>query len=193
MSKYNILYSLEKNLYLEGAPILMEAGALVSNTENGKVHIQLKFKNLSNTTISMVKVGFVLMDSVGREIGRSEKQYIDLKAKLNESFGDKDPAYLTDNTARKFLAIIEEVCFIDGSIWTVPEDAVWENIPSAQVLSQKLTTQEAREEFKLVYCKQAKFVAFAHKDLWVCSCGNVNKNAHEKCCSCGTTSGTNAL
>lgn len=185
MSKYNILFSLEKNLYLDGAPVLLEAGALVSNTESGRVHIQLKFKNLSNSAISMIKVGFVLMDSVGREIGRSEKQYIDLKAKLNESFGDKDPAFLTDNTVRKFSAIIEEICFIDGNIWTVPENAVWEKIPAAQSIKQNLTTSEAIDEFKLVYCKQAQFIPFAHKDLWVCSCGNVNKNAHEKCCSCG--------
>lgn len=185
MSKYNILFSLEKNLYLDGAPVLLEAGALVSNTESGRVHIQLKFKNLSNTTISMVKVSFVLMDSIGREIGRSEKQYIDLKAKLNESFGDKDPAFLIDNTVRKFSAIIEEICFTDGNIWTVPENAVWEKIPTAQSIKQNLTTSEAIDEFKLVYCRQAQFIPFAHKDLWVCSCGNVNKNAHEKCCSCG--------
>ena len=184
MSKYNILFSLEKNLYLDGAPVLLEAGALVSNTESGRVHIQLKFKNLSNTAISMVKVAFILMDSVGREIGRSEKQYIDLKANLNESFGDKDPAFLTDNTVRKFSATIEEICFIDGNIWTNAEKMVWEKIPSARAIKEKLTTSEAIDEFKLVYCKQAQFIPFSHKDLWICSCGNVNKNTNERCCSC---------
>ena len=40
MSKYNILFSLDKNLYFEGVPVILEAGALVLNTENGKLHIQ---------------------------------------------------------------------------------------------------------------------------------------------------------
>ena len=185
MSKYNILFSIEKNLYFDKAPILLEAGALVCNTENKRVHIQLKFKNLSKTAISMLKVSFVLMDSVGRMIGCAEKQYIDLRAKFNESFADKEPAYLNDNTVRRFSVTLNEVCFMDGSVWTAPENYAWEQIPQAKALEYKLTAKEAVEEFKTFYCKKARFVPFAYKDLWICACGNINKNDCESCGECG--------
>ena len=184
MSKYKIIFSLENKLYFDGAPILIESGALVVNTENEKIHIQLKFKNLSKANISMVKVGFVLMDSVGREIGCGDKQYLDLNAKLNESFGDKIPAYLKDNTVRKFSVTVNEVCFADGDIWAAPENALWEKIPAAQPLSYKLSSEEAQEEFRLVHCKEARFAPFTYKDVWICACGNVNKHFFEKCCAC---------
>ena len=184
MNNYKPIDSLFKNLYCENSPILIEAGVLFFNSDNGKYHIQLKLKNLTNLNIIMAKVEFVLRDAIGREIGRQQKQYLDLKALPNQSFGSKDPCFLTEKAARKFDVLVNEVCFEDGSIWTPNEGSKFEHIPFFMPLS-KVFSAKAVEEFKFVYCKNASFVPFKHDDLWVCACGNVNKNSHENCCSCG--------
>ena len=184
MSNYNILFSLGKNWYLEGAPVVLETGALVTNTETGGLHIQLKCKNLESSPIVMLKAEFLLMDSIGREVKRTEYQYIDLNAKLNESFCDRVPVYVNNDSVRKFSARIVEVCFNDGTVWTSPENAVWEQIPSGKPLSSKLPSKEARDEFARVYCQKAQVVPFTYKDLWICSCQNANKNSTEQCSAC---------
>ena len=183
MNNYKPIDSLFKNLYCENSPILIEAGVLFFNSDNGKYHIQLKLKNLTNLNIIMAKVEFVLRDAIGREIGRQQKQYLDLKALPNQSFGSKDPCFLTEKAARKFEVLVNEVCFEDGSIWSPDEGSKFEHIPFFMPLS-KVFSAKAVEEFKFAYCKNASFVPFKHDDLWVCACGNVNKNSHENCCSC---------
>lgn len=185
MNQYKNLFSLEKNLYINGAPVLLEAGVLFVNLESGRLHVQLKFKNLSNVAIPMVKVCLVLMDAIGREVGRNEKQYIDLNAQPNQSFGNNEAIYLNDNTVREFSVIIEEICFANGSIWTPPQNALLEKIPSAKPIDATFREKETLDEFKRIYCKHANFTPFSYKDLWVCACGNVNKSEKEKCCSCG--------
>ena len=184
-NKYKILFSLIDNLYADNAPLLIEAGVLVVNTENGKTHVQLKFKNLSNRVISMVKIELTLMDSVGRVIGCDEKQYLDLDAKSNQSFGSQDPARLSDNTARRFSVAIKEICFSDRTIWTAPENAVWKPIPKPQAIREILPSDEAIDEFETSYCGEALFFPLVYEDLWVCSCGNVNKKSGDVCASCG--------
>ena len=184
-NKYKILFSLIDNLYADNAPLLIEAGVLVVNTENGKTHVQLKFKNLSNRVISMVKIELTLMDSVGRVIGCDEKQYLDLDAKPNQSFGSQDPARLSDNTARRFSVAIKEICFSDRTIWTAPENAGWKPIPKPQTIREVLPSDEAINEFETSYCGKALFFPLVYEDLWVCSCGNVNKKSSDVCASCG--------
>lgn len=182
--KYKIIFSLEKSLYRETSPVVIKSGALVSNTEKGKLHIQLKFKNVSDKRITLLKVKTVLMDSIGRELGEIEKQYLDLGENCNDEFGGNVPIFIEENATRKFFAYVTEVCFADGSIWN-NENVIWESIPIQKSLQSKLNASEALEEFKIVYCKNAKYIPLKYKDLWICACGNINKETHEKCCSCG--------
>ena len=64
--RYKKLFTLEGAFYKENAPVMIKAGALVSDTENGRLHVQLKFRNLSEKQIIMLKAKLVLMDAIRR-------------------------------------------------------------------------------------------------------------------------------
>lgn len=71
-SKYSKLYRLDSNLYNPNCAIAIKAGALFRNTENGKLHIQLKFQNLCEKTVLYLKVKILLKDSIGRVLSSTE-------------------------------------------------------------------------------------------------------------------------
>ena len=123
-SKYKIIFNIKENLYMENAPVVIKAGALVQNTENSNLHIQLKFQNIVNKTISMLKVRITLMDIVGRLLGQTENQYLDLNCSRNKLCGSNIPVRIKENATRKFSVQVMEVCFSDGSIWE-GNDAEW--------------------------------------------------------------------
>ena len=184
MSNYKILFSPTKNLYVEECPVIIKSGALVVNTENERLHIQLKFKNITSNTIISLKAKIILMDSVGREIDETEKIYPDLNAKLNDEFGAKTPIPINNGIVRKFSATVTEVCFADGSIWYPSPTSTWEEIPTPRPLYEQFTSTESQAEFRYLHGKNAQFIPLSYKDLWICTCGNENKNNHLRCTKC---------
>lgn len=183
MSEYNQLFSL-CDLYTEGCPAVIEKGVLFENVETKRVHIQLKFQRISEEPLSMLKVRLTLSDSIDRILGSAEKQYIDIKANLGETFGGEVPIFLENNIVRKFSVAIEEVCFANGQIWNPPTDCEWAQIPEPQNICTKLTSEEALKEYKIVSCSDAKVVPFEYKDLWVCACGKINRKDRSACYAC---------
>ncbi|MBQ8295374.1 MAG: leucine-rich repeat protein [Clostridia bacterium] len=180
---YKIVFHHQPNLYQEGSPVVVRAGALVLNTESNGVHIQLKFENVTNRIITMLKVKSVYQDTVGRALGETEYQYLDLRVGANEEFGGNVPQAVADSSVRKFTAYVTEVCFLDGSIWR-SEDSVWEKLPDQASLETKMKTFEATEQFKKLHGRNAKYFPLHWKDIWLCACGNVNKEGHTICKKC---------
>ncbi len=185
MNNYVKIFSLEKNLYAAGYPVVIEAGSLFRNNDNGKLHFQLKFRNISEKNVVSLKTIIILMDSMGREIYRAPKQYDDLRAAPSSTFGEKMPVFLKLNTVRRFAVCIEEVCFSDNTLWYSKGDENVVNIPDPSPLSDKFPSSEAQAEFRRTLCMQARFVPFGFEDLWICSCGTINKNTRKNCSSCG--------
>ncbi len=182
--RYKIIFSLEKSLYKETAPVIIKSGALVSDTEKGKLHIQLKYQSISSKGISLLKAKILAMDSIGRTLESVEKQYLDLNVKQGEEFAGNIPIAIKEFATRQFSAIVEEVCFSDGSIWH-NDGFAWEDLPQSDLLESKFTTREAVNEFKNSYCKRAKYVPVRYKGIWVCACGDINKAENGKCSVCG--------
>ena len=73
MARYKIEFSLKKPLYKETSPVVIQSGAVVSDTQENKIHIQLKFLNICEKAIVLLKVKMILMDAIGRELGEIEK------------------------------------------------------------------------------------------------------------------------
>ena len=64
--RYTRLFSLPENLYAEGAPILITAGALLKDNQTGNVLAQLKFKNIEGKKVKAIKAQLTLLDTVSR-------------------------------------------------------------------------------------------------------------------------------
>ena len=88
--RYSRIFSLSENLYTKGSPVIIKAGALLKDNEYGNILAQVKYRNLENKSIKLLKVKIKALDSMGREIGgETEFSYLDLSAKRDEDFGAK--------------------------------------------------------------------------------------------------------
>ena len=117
--RYSRLFSLPTNLYTEGAPVLIAAGALLKDNRSGKVLAQLKFRNISQKAIQSVKVKVNACDTAGCPLaGVDSFSYLDLSVAAGEEFGQSKPIYLPDATTRSFTVEILSVVFADHEVFT---------------------------------------------------------------------------
>lgn len=171
-----------KNLYTEGSPILIIAGALLKSNNTGHIFAQLKIRNLSNKSISAIKVRLNTLDAFDRPLNENvEYQYLDLDIKPH-SFGlDQKGIPIENANVRSFTVSILEVMFNDHSLWK--DDAVFEPAPDqrkiTEALSEPISKQYARDINATV-----KYEPIEYKDIWFCVCGHVNKTDDDKCCLC---------
>lgn len=117
--RYSRLFSLPTNLYTEGSPVLIAAGALLKDNQTGKVLAQLKFRNISQKAIQSVKVKVNACDTAGCPLaGVDSFSYLDLSVAAGEEFGQSKPIYLPDATTRSFTVEILSVVFTDHEVFT---------------------------------------------------------------------------
>lgn len=99
--RYEKLFSLPRDLYAVGSPLLIAAGNLLKDTQTGRVLAQIKLKNVSDRTIKAATVAFHALDTMGRPLdGDTEKEYLDLQAAPGESFGQKVPVLMPNASTR---------------------------------------------------------------------------------------------
>ena len=184
--RYSRVFSLAENLYTEGAPLLLAAGALLKDTHSGKLVAQLKLKAIGPKAIRAATVRLVPLDSADRPLGEAlSYDYLDLNAERDAEFGAKNPIPLPQSSARAFTAAVTEVIFADKSTWSAPEGAVWEPLPAPETPEQALKDAELAKQYRLRFGADAVRMPAAEKDLWFCACGAVNGRAEERCHCCG--------
>ncbi len=183
-SVYKIIYSISPDLYIEGSPVIIRSAALVQNTQNQALHMQAKFQNIVDKDVVYLKAKFSFLDTLGRKIGETEKEYFDFAASKGGEFGAKVPVKVLDITTRQISVCVTEVGYSDHTLWK-NEREDWVSIPERMPIQKKFSDALAFEEFKQFYCARAQIVPFVHKDIWFCACGGVNANTQEKCCVCG--------
>ncbi|MEE0109625.1 MAG: hypothetical protein UEP57_01875 [Oscillospiraceae bacterium] len=178
--RYSYLYTLPQNLYTVGSPVVISAGTLLKDNQNGRIIAQLKFRSISNKVIKAVKVKLNLFDTAGNPIGESVVyDYLDLSVSRNVEFGQKTPVPVSDNIARSYSVAVTEVVFGDRSVWT-EADGKWEPLSNPQWL---MLDDELLKQYRIKYGIESKYVAKEEKDLWHCTCGTLNHKG-EPCCTC---------
>lgn len=186
MGRYTSLYRLPSGLYTEGSPLIIQAGALLKDNQTGRLLAQIKFKSLSPAIIVAVKVALRTFGVSGEELaGVDEYQYLDFSASRGENFGDRRAIPLPDPVARSFSAAVTAVVFEDGSSWLAQEGAAWEPLPRAIPLAEALGSDELAEQYTLDTYESSAYAPIETRDLWICSCGAINKQSEELCSACG--------
>ena len=182
--RFTRLFALPAALYAEGSPLLLEAGALLRDNENGRLIAQLKLKNLGEKAVQAAKIRLWPQDPAGRPLGGAiEYTYLDQSAGRGDSFGAKNPIPVAEGSTRSFRAELEEVIFADGSLWTAPEGAVWAPLPPAEPLEKALGDPELCKQLRLERGEDCRFRPARMLDLWRCACGEVERG--EPCPACG--------
>lgn len=181
--RYSYLYTLPQNLYTVGSPVLISAGTLLKDNQNGRIIAQLKFRSISNKIIKAVKVKLNLFDTAGNPIGESVVyDYLDLSVSRNVEFGQKTPVPVSDNIARSYSVAVTEVVFGDRSVWT-EADGKWEPLSKPQRL---LLDDELFKQYQITFGNNSKYEPKEEKDLWYCTCGELNRKG-EMCHACRNT------
>ena len=182
--RYTRVFTYKKDTYAEGSPVIIVAGALLTDNITGNSIAQLKFECLTDKSIKALTVEIISFDTANRPLGNSvKKQYLDLNVNHGEEFGSKNPILLPDNTTRSFEARVIEVIFTDNTVWNSC-DSVWEKLPELEHNIIKENDTELKKQFLLKYGITYNNDFKQYKDLWFCPCGAVNKNA--SCYICGT-------
>lgn len=180
--RYSRLFALPEDLYCADSPVVIAAGTLLKDNQNGKVIAQLKLRSISEKTIKAVKVKLNLFDTAGNPVGDGvEYSYLDLNAARDVEFGQKSPIAVPDTNSRSYQAAVTEVVFADQSVWTA-NDEKWESLAKPAPLP--ISDPELLKQYQMHYGSGAKYEAKEEKDLWHCACGALNHEG-ESCHICG--------
>lgn len=181
--RYSKLFSLPENLYTEGSPVIIAAGALLKDNQTGRVIAQLKLRNISSKTVKAATVSLSLMNTAGNPLGESVRyEYLDLSSTRDTDFGSKSAIPLPDASTRSFSVAVAEVIFADNSVWNT-NGAAWETLKSPEALTSRLDGEMVKQ-FRIEYGSRAKNFFLEQKDLWYCVCGAVNHREEDVCHSC---------
>lgn len=182
--RFQKLFSLENNLYIENSPIVISAAALLKDTKSGNIVVQIKFKSVSKKNIKGVKISLHAYDVSGKEInGVDDYQYLDLNIPNGQSFGSSKAIVMPETTTRSFDIKSLTVIFADSSIWEIASpDFV--AIPNAKPLNCELENEEIIKQYQIVTTNKANYIPNTFLNLWTCCCGEVNSEKY--CTKCGT-------
>ena len=184
--RYSKVFSLPENLYTEGAPVIIAAGALLKDSQTGRVLAQLKLRNISPKAIKAAAVCLLPLNTVGQPLGEAIRyDYLDLSSTRDTDFGSKSAILMPDITTRSFNAAVVEVIFTDNSVWNANE-AAWEPLKSPEALTSRLDSEMVKQ-FQMEYGSRAENFFLEQKDLWYCVCGAVNRRGEFACHKCNRT------
>lgn len=182
--RYSRLFTSPENLYATGSPVLIEAGALLKDNQTGKVLVQLKLQNIGTKPIKAVTVSIQPLNVVGNSLGNEVVyQYLDLNAKRNEEFGSKTPVILHDPSTRSYSVSVQEVIFADNTVWQT-SDEPWETLISPVTLERFLNDHELVKQYRIKFGADCKYKPTEQKDLWYCTCGELNQKRDAVCHRC---------
>ena len=186
MNRYNILFRISDNQYIESSPVIIVAGALLRDNVDNKNLVQLKLKNIDNKKIIALKVHIDLYDENGLILKDCVKyEYLGLDECRDQEFGEQIPIIVSNNS-RKITVSVLEVLFDDYSQWC-SYDQEWTSIGKQKPIDSVMQSNELKEQYFIEFGKEAEFLVNYQKDLWLCACGGINHMWEEQCHICQKT------
>ena len=172
--RYSRLFSLPENLYTEGSPVVIKAGALLKDNETDRLVAQLKIQSISNKTIKLVKVELTCLDSLNRLTGNPVVyEYLDLIIERGEDFGTQTPIKISDYATRAYTVRVTEVGFVDNTVWS-NADRDWTTLPKQAPITNVISNRYTLLAYKYAFGEKANYVTLEHKNMWFCTCGEIN-------------------
>ena len=182
--RFTRLYSQDGMLYTEGSPVIVSAGAVLSDSLTKSFLVQLKFKNISDRTISSLSVSIQPLSASGEEKGKVvEYKYSGLDAHRDDCFGTKTAVVIPDTEIRSYKLRISAVLFDDGSRWQSKEE-YFTPLSAPKLLEDAFEDEELSHQFKISYGGDCDYMPSEEKDLWFCTCGAINHAEELKCHKC---------
>lgn len=174
--RFTRLYWLGDDLYLDGSPMVISAGVLLSDTVTGSIIAQLKFQNVSAKEITAAKVKLAAYDVTGKALHEVEEyQYLDLNVSTGAYWGGDKAIILPEQITRSFSIKSAEIVFRDGTTWRSDNIERFTTIPLSPTLETELTDKALADQYRLETNQSAKYTPKNHGKLWRCACGCINQ------------------
>ena len=181
------LFSLQKDMYLVGCPVYIQAGALLKDNATNDVLVQLKLCNLYSKRLISCKVTVESYETNGALLETvTDFEFMDINRGIGESFGSKTPIFLNNNRARKFDVCVTEVVYSDGTVQNYPQSK-WGQLPQQTSLSSYFGDDRFVEQYKIELGENCRYVPYKDDFLFLCSCGEVNLFNAVNCNKCYKT------
>ena len=182
--RYTRLFSLSEQLYIENAPVIIAAGALLKDNKTDNVLVQLKFQNIEEKQIKALTVQIIPLDIKNKKIGEKiEYQYLDLNEERDVYFGADVPIMVSNNNVRGFEVGVTEVVFKDNTEWE-HEYISWGILEKPHLLKDTLKSLELVKQYKLKYGQDSTYTLKKEKRIWYCTCGALNHEDEKICHKC---------
>lgn len=167
-------------LYSEGSPILIAASALLLDRSNAKNLAQVKLTSIDSREIGAVLIDVLPITPNGETGTKVEHYFQGLSVKSDDDFGQREAIPLTGSMCSDFSIAVRKVEFKNGEVWDAPAACAWGALPE----KAELAPSDDVKEYQLIVGKQAIWVPYSFKDLWLCSCGQYNKSDLTACHHC---------
>lgn len=182
--RYSRLYSQEGMLYAETSPVVVSAGAVLSDSLTRNVLVQLKFKNISDKEITSITAYILPLNASGEEKDSVvEYRYNNLHARRDDSFGTNTAVVMPNTAVRSYKVRVGLVCFSDGSRWQGKEE-YFSPLPAPKRLEAAFDDKELSRQFRISYGGDCNYLPSEERDLWFCTCGAINHEDEQKCHRC---------
>ena len=183
--RYSRVYSLPENLYLDGSPVLIAAGALLKDNKTGNILVQLKLRNLYHSPLTACKVNIRAFDPSKAELsGVDGHSYLDLSVERGVDFGSREAIQLPDTTTRSFAVSVIQAVFEDGTVWQHSAAEWTQSMLKKQPLSDMLTDNELQKQYCIETGGECNYVPEIAGGLFLCTCGTLNLTSEKTCCNC---------
>ncbi len=176
--KYKVIYSADKNLYTEGSPVIVRDFSLLRDVRGGGMLCKIQLINISDKTIKRIRVSAVT--DTERAEGMADGLYIarDMDTVIDIPMNGFDH--------KKAIFSIDEIVFTDGTSFSADEKNSWQELTFPETLEEYLSDDDLVREFRSHF-EEGVYFPKEEKDLWFCTCGELNRKSEGACHSCNRT------
>lgn len=192
------LFEMKPNLYKETCPVLLQSGALfcvVPESEDAepRTFARLVFRNIDDRAITAMYIDVHVFDKANNEIEAiRDRRYLVPVMGRDETFGSDDEIDVSA-AANSFSVAIKRVEFEGEDVWDGSASFLFEGLPERKTLENSFEEISLAEQFGRDYSEsmaknggfKAVYAPEEYKDLWLCTCGEVNHREEECCVKCG--------
>ena len=181
-SRYERIYTIG-GFYSKGCPVIIVAGAILKDKLQGKVLLQLKFRNIAEESVISCKIRVYAFEIDGTPLpGIDSFSYLDICIPQGQEFGSQVPIYLPDEATRKVGVSFISVTY-ETYTWNSPEGDV-SVIPQQNKLLSIMSEELCHTYSLETGIQDSIYQPIVIDELFLCTCGTVNLEKSGKCYRC---------
>ena len=179
-NQFEKLYSLPRDLYLDGSPALIVSGDLLRDKDRGDVFLLLKIRNLFHLHLTFCQVNIKCFGPNKEQVLAAIKfAYDGIRIQPNADFGNEKLICISNKTTRRVEISVIKLKFSDGTVWQYAP-VKWTQVKfKKQRIASKSITNRAKQ-------LNDGYVYYPEKcgSLYLCTCGAINFASEQRCLTC---------